>query len=194
MSNAYPNDKIRSSVVFDANSQCFYFTSRYTDSSTSTYTGEVWQLPYLAIFQSGTLATLAYNVTLSNASTSTPVISDNEYVYVGTYNDFTSGTVEAVSVYLFPGTPTKIIYSGGPVQASPIVYSDGVEDYIYFTTNSGTGKGYCYYFDTSSPTTPATLEWSAGGNSANPYAEQGFASDNGYLVYGDDSNNLYIMH
>jgi hypothetical protein len=84
------------------------------------------------------------------------------------------------------------IYSGDPVQASPIVYSGSYYDLIYFTTNSSTGKGYCYYYDTNYPYSEPV--WSAGGTSANPYAEQGFASDNGYLVYGDDANNLYIMH
>jgi hypothetical protein len=83
--------------------------------------------------------------------------------------------------------------NGDPVQASPIVWSDTDDeiDYIYFTTNSANGKGYAYSYTVGGS---AAALWNAGGTSNNPYAVQGFASDGGYLIYGDDGNYLYIMH
>jgi hypothetical protein len=180
--------QIRSTIAYDAAGGNMYFTSKGTGSA-----GYLWQ-----ITGAGTDAALSAPITLSNNSTSTPVISANDYIYVGYSNGFSAGGVEAVRARTFSGTPIPI-YTGDPVQASPIVYS-GVDpetnddiDYVYFTTNSGTGKGYCYPYDVSTVT--VLTPWNAGGTSANPYALQGFAaSDDGYLVYGDDGNYLYIMH
>jgi hypothetical protein len=193
MNALFPDDKIRSSMAYDTTSQALYFTSRVAESQPSpgTYTGHLWKLPVSSLLTTSSLSTY---VGLSGASTSTPVISENGYVYVGTYSGFTSGTVEAFPVSNFVTGAKVPIYSGDPVQASPIVYTDQestFDDYIYFTTNSGSGKGYCYSYG-GTGTTPQS-RWSAGGTSGNRYAEQGFASDNGYLVYGDDSNTLYIM-
>ncbi|MDR2360479.1 MAG: hypothetical protein LBD85_04255 [Oscillospiraceae bacterium] len=214
MSSRYSTDKIRSSVAHDANSRALYFTSR--TAASGTYTGEVWQLPINSLLTAGNLGTLATAASLGNyASTSTPVISENGYVYIGYYYynasfvgnggvagilaaNFQTGSLFDVYGNGISGTGT----AGDPVQSSAIV-SSGVDpdtelpiDYIYFTTNSASGKGYAYSYTENSKIprvgVVASL-WSAGGTSGNPYAVQGFASDSGYLVYGDDGNNLYIM-
>ncbi|HQC35798.1 MAG TPA: hypothetical protein PL035_01785, partial [Bacillota bacterium] len=141
-----------------------------------------------------TIAAQSFN---NKLSTSTPVISDSGYVYFGVHTagwpshggiiGTQASTFNSLfSVYgsAYPGTPT-----GEPVQASPIVYTYDGTDYIYFTTNSGSGKGYCYKYDGFD----AGLAWQAGGASGNRYSMQGFASDNGWLVYGDDGGMLYII-
>ncbi|MDR1409656.1 MAG: hypothetical protein LBJ12_05230 [Oscillospiraceae bacterium] len=123
--------------------------------------------------------------------TSTPAISANGYIYTGYYSGFSDGGVVAVPLSNFAQGQITIVASGFPVQASPIVYTDvetTFSDYVFFTTNAAAGTGYCYEFNGS---TPAGATWTGGGSN---YALQGFASDNGYLVYGDDSDHLYIIH
>jgi hypothetical protein len=187
-----PAFRIRSSIALSGGK--VYFTS-YSPTAGNAY---VWSaltadLPTASSALPGSLARVMLPV--GYTTTSTPVISSNGYIYVG-YSIFNSypgaGGVVAIDASAF--TSTIDVYSGDPVQASPIVYSNDADDYVCFTTNSDAGKGYCYCFDTSFPTVPATIAWSAGGTSSNPYAVQGFASDGGYLVYGDDGNYLYIMH
>ncbi|MCL2158018.1 MAG: hypothetical protein FWH48_01275 [Oscillospiraceae bacterium] len=182
ISGSFPNDQIRSSMAYKDN--YLYFTSAYTNSSANIYNGELWRMN----ISSGTLT----YVDLNAASTSTPVISDNNYVYVGTYIGFASGTVKTILASNIGVSGMLTVYTGDPVQASPIVYTAAPWNYVYFTTNSGTGAGYCYRHNPTSGVVQAI--WTAGGTSSNPYAVQGFASDNGYLVYGDDGNYLYIMH
>ena len=151
-----------------------------------------------------TLADVNNPIQLAGNSTSTPVISENGYVYVGWYkydpNIFqTVGGVQAVKTSNFVG-PMINIYGDGyeegdPVQASPVVFSDITPDeeidYIYFTTNSGNGAGYGYYNDIANQDIDEL--WSEEVTSGNNYAPQGFAADNGYLVYGDNGSYLYII-
>jgi hypothetical protein len=122
--------------------------------------------------------------------TSTPAISENGIIYTGTYGGpGGSGTVEAIDQATFIRLAT--IYSGDAVQSSPIVYSDitNAIDYIYFTTNVGAGTGYCYYFDIQN--NDYDEEWATVGTN---YALQGFAAENGYLVFGNDGGTLYIIN
>jgi hypothetical protein len=165
----------------------------------------LWRIATSSLTTSGTLSN---PILLQGASTSTPVISNNEYVYLSWYKSDSAfsnyGGIVAVPVNNFSQNALVNVYGAGgtgePVQSSPIVYSVGGlpanrTDYIYFTTNSLNGAGYAYSFATY--TGSATPLWSAGGTlSPAPnqhYALQGFASDNGYLIYGDDSAGLYIM-
>ncbi|MDR1065104.1 MAG: hypothetical protein LBL25_01885 [Oscillospiraceae bacterium] len=178
---------VRSSIV--NNGTTFYLTSRGTGS-----TGYLWQI-------NSSLSTLVA-LPLPGNSTSTPVATANSQVYVGWSESFGGGGIVGVPTGNFVQTALFDVYGNGagtgsaagdPVQSSPIVYSDTDDeiDYIYFTTNSSSGKGYAYSYTVGAS---AVLLWSAGGTSNNPYAVQGFASDGGYLVYGDDGNYLYIMH
>ena len=184
--------KIRSSMAFDGTS--LYFTSQGTGSN-----AYIWRiLPGQSSVSTADYTTISVSGT--NVSTSsTPVISANNYVYVG-YNttNLTSGGVVAYPktfTSVAPGTAQITIYTGDPVQASPIVFSDDGVDYIYFTTNSYQGAGCCYFYDIGSNF--ADELWSIAGTSGNPYAIQGFAADFyddvNYLVYGDDGNFLYIF-
>jgi hypothetical protein len=192
------NNSIRSSIAVAGDFA--YFTS-YSGTA-----GTLWQV-LVSDLTSSTAPASLQSVSLTDASTSTPLITSNERIYVGTYNSFTSGTVKVYN----PGTATtpptpanttdppydNIIYTGDPVQSSVIAYSDSFynlkRDYIYFTTNASGGKGYNYFIleDTNADLLYFTYDWEAGGPG---YAVQGFSSDGGYLVYGDDGNQLYIMH
>lgn len=95
----------------------------------------------------------------------------------------TSGTV---------GTASLITVSGAaftqPVQCTPVVYTSGNYDYFYFNTNSGTGAGYC--FRVSKTGTNASQRWKTDNDT---YALGGMAISNGYAVFGNDYNHLYIV-
>lgn len=186
---ANPAGKVRSTIVLDSNSNNVYFTS------TGTTKGLLWSIPAASLLTI-TSTSNAVDVDHSATSVSTPVVSQNGYLYIGAneYNSAifaTTGSVQAFDPLAL--TYLADVYQGDPVQASPIVYSD-FDDYIYFTTNTSApfgnvGGGYCYSFDGAT----ANPEWSVLGTSGNTYAVQGFSSDNNCLVYGDDGNYLYIM-
>ena len=118
------------------------------------------------------------------------------YVGASEYNSTIFAMVGSVEAYDLSLTPLGAVYSGDPVQASPIVYSTSrpAMDYVYFTSNTSApfgnvGGGYCYSFNG----TAANQEWVELGTSGNTYAVQGFSSDGNCLVYGDDGNYLYVM-
>jgi hypothetical protein len=169
---------VRSSIsAYGAN---FYFTSQG---------GYLWKATRAA---PGTPPSVS-NRQIGGTSTSTPAISANDYIYVGYYIGFNDGGVQALPLNNFTLGTLTTVASGVPVQCSPIVYSESVtEDYIYFTTNSASGAGYCYYYDVTDPSS-ASEEWTVAGTSSNVYALQGYSSDNGYLAYGDDGDYLYVV-
>jgi hypothetical protein len=166
---------------------------RATVSTDGTYIyftsqgGYLWRMVIASL-----LTTPAYNILpLPYGSTSTPAISANKYIYVGYYGGpGGAGGVLATPQSTFDGFVEIAPSTVGAVQSSPIVYSTGSDDYIYFTTNVSSGHGYCYYFDTTDPTSISQV-WAAGGSN---YALQGFAAENGYLVYGDDSGTLFVLY
>ena len=185
--------KVRSTVMaLESGTGYAYFTSTGTGNH-----GYLWRID-LSTVASGHPVLTYVQISLSNASvssTTTPVISNN-IVYVGANGYQTTAPYAAAgAVQAFNATTlAKVVdvYVGDPVQASPIVYASSPWNYVYFTTNSSTGAGYCYRHNWNS--TVVQSIWTAGGTSSNRYAVQGFSADNGYLVYGDDGNNLYIMH
>lgn len=169
---------IRSSI-------CVVGSDWYLSSNGADTNGYLWR-----ITQTQNNVFAATYLELPYKTTSTPAVSSNNYIYLGYNYGYTIGGVYAIPADFTDSTTPVAIYSGDPVQASPIVYTSGNWDYVYFTTNSYTGAGYCYRFNGSS----AQSRWTAGGTSTNRYAVQGFSSENGYLVYGDDGSTLYIMH
>jgi hypothetical protein len=184
---------VRTSVMYDGN--YIYFTSQ---GSTN---GILWQIVPSDLLIPQFVAKNGVDLS-GRSSTSTPVLSDNGYVYVGTYNGFTSGTVDAYNpgtgatpmpthrdtIYDATTSPTRV---ADPVQSSVIVWSDGLDDYIYFTTNSNNGAGYCYIYDGS--TQSINAQWTFANTSGNNYSLQGMAySSAGYVIWGDDGNNLYV--
>jgi hypothetical protein len=127
---------------------------------------------------------------LPSTSTSTPTLSaNNQYIYVGYY-----GTEGGVLAYprsnLQTANPIDIA-TGLQVQSSPISYTDnlGEVDYIFFTVNNGeNGGGYAYSLSFDGSVHGEV--WKAVGQT---FALQGFAETSGYIVYGDDSDTLYIF-
>ena len=184
--------KIRSSICVVGST--WYLTSQGTSSD-----GYLWRITSGATNN----PMVDYYMLEGYNTTSTPVVSSNNYIYVGGYTYFTltaGGSILAIPANFTNDTTVTTIYSGNAVQCSPIVYSSSSEDYVYFTTNCDDGAGYCYYWDTTDADTIEEI-WEKVGTSTGSYAKaaiQGFsASDSGnssYLVYGDDGHHLYIIH
>jgi hypothetical protein len=127
------------------------------------------------------------SVALGNSSMSTPVVTSSGYVYVGTYDDQGfSGSVLAIPVDEFSNPET--VYSGNAVQCSVTAYTSGNEDYVFFTANGGGwSSGFCYSYDGIS----GAVRWNT--NSAGFFTYAGMASSNGYLVFGNNENTLYVI-
>lgn len=142
-------------------------------------------------------------------TTSTPVVSDNSYIYVGGYNiDYTTysykGTIVAVPVANFDDNHLTRVWDSDyeAVQSSIVTYSttyydeeardDLAIDYLYVTTNGPMGKGRCIDF------VPYYAEGDEVWDISAPYSLQGFAvsdgsNTSGKIVFGNDSNNFFIV-
>ena len=113
-------------------------------------------------------------------------------IYVGYYSGFNAGGVQCVTVSFDEEenvvTSVAPVASGFPVQGSIVVMGDGTgTDYLYFNTNAQKGAGYCYSYDG----TTGSKVW---GTTGDTYALGGMAIDNGYAVFGNDYNHLYVVH
>ena len=184
---------VRSSICLDGD--YLYFTSQG-----GTNTSYIWKIPFASI-ASLTSSNVAKIQLSGGSSTSTPAISGNGYIYVGTYGSSTyaNNGVRAIPVSNFTASAVVNVASGTgsgttgtnlPVQCSVIVYSvpDDTTDYVFFTTNISGGKGYCYSFDTDDHST-GEVWTTANGN----FTLQGMAACNGYLTFGNDANTFYII-
>lgn len=178
---------VRSSIMVDGD--YFYFTS---------------QGKYLWCFKANAdgAPTLQWRTLLNAVSTSTPTKVGNK-IYVGYYNGFNKGGVTEVtesrtasaSSYvskcdLIDGTGSTA--NNMPVQSSLVVLPNADSSaaaYVYFSTNSNVGAGYCYAVNG----TTATKVWDTSAAGGGTYALGGMASDGGYMVFGNDYNNLYIV-
>lgn len=178
---------IRSSIMVDGN--YFYFTS---------------QGKYLWCFKANAdgAPTLQWRTSLNAVSTSTPTKVGNK-IYVGYYNGFNKGGVTEVtesrtasaSSYvskcdLIDGTGSTA--NNMPVQSSLVVLPNADSSaaaYVYFSSNSSVGAGYCYAVNG----TTATEVWNTSAAGGGTYALGGMASDGGYMVFGNDYNYLYIV-
>ena len=178
---------IRSSIMVDGD--YFYFTS---------------QGKYLWCFKANAdgAPTLQWRTLLNAVSTSTPTKVGNK-IYVGYYNGFNKGGVTEVtesrtasaSSYvskcdLIDGTGSTA--NNMPVQSSLVVLPNADSSaaaYVYFSSNSNVGAGYCYAVNG----TTATKVWDTAAAGGGTYALGGMASDGGYMVFGNDYNNLYIV-
>ena len=115
-------------------------------------------------------------------------------IYVGYYSGFNAGGVQCVTVSIGEDGSSYIpsvapVASGFPVQSSIVVMGDGTgTDYLYFNTNAQKGAGYCYSYDGG---TTGSKVW---GTTGDTYALGGMAIDNGYAVFGNDYNHLYVVH
>lgn len=166
---------VRSTVMMDGND--LYFTTKGSGSR-----GYLW----CCTIGSDGVPSIRWHLQLNGTSTSTPTLVKNGNtisIYTGYYSGFSAGGVEATT-FTEGTTPTQTatVVSGFPVQCS-ILYSDG---YVYFNTNSSTGCGYCYNADAGN----GTPVWKTADDT---YALGGMAYDNGYIVFGNDHNNLYVV-
>lgn len=160
---------VRSTVMLDGDK--LYFTSQ-------------GKYLWCCTIGSGGAPAISWKASLGGTSTSTPT-KVGDRIYVGYYSGFSAGGVQCVGA---SGSHTvTTVASGFPVQCSILVQGAGTgTDYLYFNTNSGSGAGYCYSYNGS---TGASV-WSTDGDT---YALGGMAYDNGYLVFGNDYNHLFIV-
>ncbi|WP_279204431.1 hypothetical protein [Intestinimonas butyriciproducens] len=160
---------VRSTVMLDDGK--LYFTSQG---------GYLW----CCTVGSGGAPAISWKASLGGTSTSTPT-KVGDRIYVGYYSGFSAGGVQCVGA---SGSHTvTTVASGFPVQCSILVQGAGTgTDYLYFNTNSDSGAGYCYSYNGST----GTSVWSTDGDT---YALGGMAYDNGYLVFGNDKNHLYVV-
>ena len=131
--------------------------------------------------------TVEWHKKLGATSTSTPT-KVGDRIYVGYYSGFNAGGVQCVSA---DGSSVKTVVEGDgfPVQSSIVVMGDGTgTDYLYFNTNAQKGAGYCYRYDGGKT---GSKVW---GTTGDTYALGGMAIDNGYAVFGNDYNHLYVVH
>lgn len=176
---------VRSSIMVDGD--YFYFTS---------------QGKYLWCFKAnGSGApTHQWHTALNGASTSTPTKVGNE-IFVGYYNGFNKGGVtkvvenrdEEAGTASFVSKTDIVAGTGSdannkPVQSSLVVLTNaaGEATHVYFSTNSSVGAGYCFTVDGGEV-------WNTSAAGGGTYALGGMASDNGYLIFGNDYNYLYIV-
>lgn len=178
---------VRSSIMVDGD--YFYFTS---------------QGKYLWCFKANASGapTYQWHTSLNAVSTSTPTKVGNK-IYVGYYNGFNKGGVTEVtesrtasaSSYvskcdLIDGTVSPA--NNMPVQSSLVVLPNADSSaaaYVYFSSNSNVGAGYCYAVNG----TTATEVWNTSAAGGGTFALGGMASDGGYMVFGNDHNYLYIV-
>ena len=167
---------VRSTVMMDEDG-FLYFT---------TQGGYLWCCSY----KDG--LTVEWHIKLGATSTSTPT-KVGDRIYVGYYSGFNAGGVQCVTLSLdeegniVPSIAS--VTSGFPVQSSIVVMGDGTgTDYLYFNTNAQKGAGYCYRYDGGKT---GSKVW---GTTGDTYALGGMAIDNGYAVFGNDYNHLYVVH
>ncbi|MCL6635150.1 MAG: PQQ-binding-like beta-propeller repeat protein [Peptococcaceae bacterium] len=176
--------EIRSSILYrdipDTNNDKIYFTDKG---------GFLWCLSLDS--SNGTLNHLWHQSI--GYSTSTPVYYDGK-IYVGKGSVGSSGG----AVYCVDADTGTVnwSYTGpgdtlGGVQSSPVVYYDGTNKYIYFTTNCTSGKGYCIRDDGNS----ASLIWSSPSSPPNnSFTLQGMAASGEYVVWGNDLGTIYFAN
>lgn len=171
---------VRSDLMYDGNGN-LYFTSQG---------GYLWKYT----ISDGSLI----YANIGGTSTSTPVLSDNDILYIGCYGSAKKG-VRALKLSDFATSIADAtdsrwidIYTEANVQASVVAYSSVGDklDYVYFTTNAASGCGYCYYLN------PAEIEdydfvWNT---PESTYTLQGVAACSGYLTFGNDYNQFYVVH
>lgn len=143
-------------------------------------------------------STTVTSVSLGGTSTSTPAITSSS-IYVGYYGSFSSGGIQRASISNFSSGVTTLSFTADvdedgvvetfsqPVQSSIVVKSVSSTDYIYFTTNSTNGAGYCCSY--SGGTTTNIWKTAKGG-----YALQGMAAGGGSLIFGNDNGRYYIIY
>lgn len=168
---------VRSTVCYDNGN--LYFTSQ---------NGYLWKFNISS--GSFSYAIIGEANTNNGGSTSTPAVTSDGNIYVGSYGINHKAIFKTTTSFTSGSYMNKLSATDGlPVQASVIVYTDSNIDYIFFTTNVSGGRGYCFSSPVAQNT--ATSIWDTGSGN---FTLQGMAADNGYLVFGNDANTLYVVH
>ena len=168
---------VRSTVSHDDGN--LYFTSQG---------GYLWK--YNIASGNFTYAIIGVANTNKGSSTSTPAITSDGNIYVGSYGVNHKAIFKTTTSFTNGSYMNKLAATDNlPVQASVIVYTTSGTDYIYFTTNVGGGRGYCY----SSPVAQNTASFVWSTESAT-FTLQGMAACGGYLTFGNDANTFYVIH
>lgn len=181
-------DAVRSSICYDGSN--LYLTTK---------DAHLWKLSTDLQTKSSVLLKEGTNDPYVQNVSSTPVVSPSGYIYVGGYNitwnnNGTSAYKGALKAVDWSGSAATVTTlwsaaSNGAIQSSPVVYSDDGIDYIYFTTNGENGKAVCVSYDTDLG--DIATEWSV---NSGTYTLQGLAvSDNGYMTFGNDNNQVFVL-
>ena len=172
--------EIRSSVVYDESTGRIYFTSK---------AGYCFALDINADGMFDTSDKWRSNI---GYTTSTPAVYEGR-VYVGQGGFGNSG--KFYCLHESNGTEIWSFTPNGGVQSSPAVstwYDNGTnnEVYIYFTTNSASGRLYC--LKDYAGNTAASEQWNylPSGNKAG-YTLQGAAISGGWVFFGNDKGYLF---
>ena len=172
--------EIRSSVVYDESTGRIYFTSK------------VGYCFALGINADGTFDTSDKWKQNIGYTTSTPAVYEGR-VYVGQGGFGNSGKLYCL--YESNGTEIWSFTPNGGVQSSPAIstwYDNGTnnEIYIYFTTNSASGRLYC--LKDYAGNTAASEQWNyqPSENKAG-YTLQGAAISGGWVFFGNDKGYLF---
>lgn len=179
---------VRSSICYDGSN--LYLTTK---------DAHLWKLSTDLQTKSSVLLKEGTNDPYVQNVSSTPVVSPSGYIYVGGYNitwnnNGTSAYKGALKAVDWSGSAATVTTlwsaaSNGAIQSSPVVYSDDGIDYIYFTTNGENGKAVCVSYDTDLG--DIATEWSV---NSGTYTLQGLAvSDNGYMTFGNDNNQVFVL-
>jgi outer membrane protein assembly factor BamB len=160
---------IRSSVLYVEELERVYFTSRV---------GYCYSLGFNQ--STGTFDTSDTHIASIGYCTSTPAYYNGK-IYVGGGSSLRC--LDASDL-----TSDWGFSANGRIQSSPAIstaYDDGDgEIYIYFTTNTGTGKVYCVNESGSE-------QWSWGTSSKTAYTLCGVAISDGWIFYGTDKDYVF---
>ena len=183
-------EMIRSSIVWNEEYGRIYFSTRSTNAPP---TGHV----YAVAFNSATGdlggdgamggGSCEWNYPIGY-STSTPVVH-NSRVYVGAGGMWGGGygvtcLNEADGSWRYDTHDT--VPTPGIVQSSPAVSVVNGHIYIYFTTNTGPGKAYCFEDNGSA----LVKQWEY---TASNHILQGMAISSGMVYFGDDDGYVYAL-
>lgn len=168
--------EIRSSICYNSANNEIYFTDKG---------GWLW---CLSINTGNGSLTHRWHANIGY-STSTPAYYNSTgRIYVGQGGVGGSGKVHCRN--RSDGSAVWEYSTGGGVQSSPVVYRSGDYTYIYYTTNSSSGKGYCLRNDDVNNT--RSIRWTVP-SSGGTYTLQGMAASGDYVVFGNDYGEIYFV-
>lgn len=175
--------------IFFTSQGCYLWSAAISSLFDGTAAEGTGNVKYIKLYQDDTAE-----------SVSTPAVLPDGRIYVG-YN-YNYATLGGLWIGKAEGTTItaaeSTISMEAPVDSSPLVYYGydiNGTDYVYFTTNSETGGGYCYSVESD-----GTYEelWNIGvstdpTNNAS-YTLQGMSvGANGTLVFGNDLDQLFVI-